>query len=111
LAACVYMTLMGKKGMFEVAEINMDRADYLRQQIAKTKGFSADTEAPIFNEFVIKSDKPFNELAEKLRKNKIFAGLDLTQFYPELENEFLVCATETKSKENLDLFVKELSQC
>lgn len=112
LAACVYMTLMGKEGMKELAEINMDRAHYLRAKIAALENFQVDMKAPIFNEFVVKSKRtPFAEIQEKLMAKKIFPGIDLSQFYPDMKNAFLVCATETKTKEDLDRFVEALSQC
>ena len=111
LAACVYMTLMGKQGMKELAEINMDRAYYLREKISKLKGFEVDLEAPIFNEFVVKSQQPFSKIESKLLEKKIFPGVDLGQFYPEKKNQFLVCATDTKTQEGLDQFVEALKKC
>jgi glycine dehydrogenase subunit 1 len=111
LAACVYMTLLGKKGIREIAEINWDRATYLRQKIAKLKHFEADSQSTIFNEFRVKSHKPFSEVEEKLMAQGIFPGVSLEPFYPEFKDQFLVCATETKSKEDLDQFVEALAQC
>lgn len=111
LAACAYMTLLGKKGIREVAEINWDRANYLRQKIAKIKNFSVDLTQPIFNEFRVKSAKPFTKIEEKMKEQGIFPGVALEPFYPELEDTFLVCATETKSKEDLDRFVEALARC
>ncbi|MBI3306678.1 MAG: aminomethyl-transferring glycine dehydrogenase subunit GcvPA [Candidatus Omnitrophica bacterium] len=111
LAACVYMTLLGKEGMREVGELNLDRANYLRQKISEIKGFTVDLKAPIFNEFVVKSQKTFAEIQKKLAPNKILPGIDLSIFYPQMENYFLICATETKTKEDLDHFVEALSQC
>ncbi len=111
LAANVFLTLMGKVGIRELAEINLDRAEYLRAQIAKLKGFRVDTTSPIFNEFVVTSDKPFSEIRKKLFEQKILAGIGLEEFYPERKNQFLVCATETKTKEDLDRFVEALKQC
>ncbi len=111
LAACVYMTLMGKEGMKELAEINMDRAHYLRAKIAMIKGFEVDMKVPVFNEFTVVSSKPLAEIQEKLLAKKIFPGVALEQFYPEMKNAFVVCATETKTKEDLDRFVEALSQC
>lgn len=111
LAACVYMTLLGKKGIREIAEINCDRAYYLRSQIADLKGYEVDTAQPIFNEFRVISKKPFAKIEEKLKTEKIFPGVSLETFYPELKNQFLVCATETKSKEDLDRFVEALRRC
>ena len=111
LAACAYMTLLGKKGIREIAEINWDRASYLRSQISKLKNFEVDTSTAIFNEFRVKSKKPFEKVEEKLMAQGIFPGVRLEPFYPELKNQFLVCATETKSKEDLDRFVEALAKC
>jgi len=111
LAACAYMTLLGKKGIREIAEINWDRANYLRSQISKLKNFEVDSETIIFNEFRVKSKKPFAKIDEKLMSLGIFPGVVLEPFYPELKDQFLVCATETKSKEDLDRFVEALAQC
>lgn len=111
LAACVYMTLLGKEGIREVSEINVDRSFYLRQKISKLPGYHADVTLPVFNEFVVRSDQPFKNIQEKLLSHKIFAGVDLEEYYPDRKNEFLVCATETKSRKDLDRFVEVLSSC
>ncbi|HOW59444.1 MAG TPA: aminomethyl-transferring glycine dehydrogenase subunit GcvPA [Candidatus Omnitrophota bacterium] len=111
LAACAYMTLLGKKGIREIAEINFDRAQYLRSKIAKLKNFEVDVNLPIFNEFRVFSKKPFADVEKKMKEQQIFAGVSLETFYPELKNQFLVCATETKSKEGLDRFVEVLARC
>lgn len=111
LAACAYMTLLGKQGIREIAEINCDRAYYLRDKIAELKNFEIDTALPIFNEFRVISKKSFEDIDKKLKEQKIFAGVSLTPFYPDLKNQFLVCATETKSKEDLDWFVEALARC
>lgn len=111
LAACAYMTLLGKKGIREVAEINWDRANYLRSQISNLKNFEVDPAQTIFNEFRVKSNKPFAKIEEKLMARGIFPGVRFEPFYSELKDQFLVCATETKSKEDLDRFAEALAQC
>lgn len=111
LTACVYMTLMGKEGMREAAEINLDRAYYLRERIASLKGFSVETGVSIFNEFVVRASKPFKKISEALMEQQIFGGISLDDFYPSLKNSFLVCATETKSGADLDRFVEALKKC
>ena len=111
LTACVYMTLLGKQGIREVAELNLDRAYYLREKISKLKGFHVETNLPIFNEFVVRSEKSFEKISEALKKEKILPGISLEEFYPELKNHFLVCATETKSKADLDRYAEALSRC
>ncbi len=111
LAACAYMTLLGKKGIREIAEINWDRTDYLKGKIAKLKNFEVDTEQTIFNEFRVKSKKSFQKIEENCLGQGVFPGVALESFYPELKDQFLVCATETKTKEDLDRFVEVLARC
>ncbi len=111
LAACVHMTLLGKEGIKELADINMDRAYYLREKISKLPGFKVNTGVPVFNEFVVEAEKGFAAVEKKLSAQKIFPGIDLSMFYPDMKNKFLVCVTETKTKEDLDRFVEALSKC
>lgn len=110
LGACIYLTLLGKEGMREVGELNLDRAQYLRTRIAGVPGFSVGRDVPIFNEFVVTSEKPFSEIQAKLLPEGILPGIDLSPIYPEMKNSFLVCATETKSKADLDSFIAALGK-
>jgi glycine dehydrogenase subunit 1 len=105
------MTLMGKAGIREVGELNLDRAAYLRERISKLKGFQVDMSQPIFNEFVVTADKPFAQIEAALLQKRIFAGVALEKDFPAMKNAFLVCATETKSKADLDAYAEALSQC
>ena len=111
LAACVYMALIGKKGIRQLGEINMDRADYLRRKIAALKGFQVALETPVFNEFVVRASKPFEVIEKNMAEKNIFPGVGLGRFYPGHENDFLVCATETKTREQLDRFAEALARC
>ncbi len=111
LTACVYMTLMGRQGIQLVSELNVDRSTYLRQGIQNIKGFQVDTKTPIFNEFVVKSSKPMVDLQKKMENAGILPGVSMEPFYPELKNQFLVCATETKTQADLDQYLKALESC
>lgn len=108
LATCIYLTLLGKEGIREVGELNLDRAHYLREAIGGLKGFRVERAAPIFNEFVVTSDKPFSEIQARLIPQGILPGIEFGRYYPEMEDSFLVCATETKTREDLDRFVRAL---
>lgn len=109
LAACICLTLLGREGIREVGELNLDRSHYLRSELSQIKGFEVDTRVPIFNEFVVKSERPFSSIQAELIPRGILPGIDLSPFYPELKGAFLVCATEAKTKEDMDRFVHELS--
>lgn len=106
LAASVYLAAMGKEGLRKVAEYNVRSSVYLREQLAKIKGFEVPFKGSVFNEFVLKSAKKSpTEIVQKLQAQNIFAGLELGEFYPELKDSLLVCATETKTKAELDRFI------
>lgn len=106
LAACVYMAAMGKEGIRKVAEYNVRSSVYLREQIAKIKGFEIPFKGTIFNEFVVKCTKKSpEEINKKLFAQNIFGGIELGRFYPELKDSLLICTTETKTKAELDRFI------
>ncbi|MDQ0858422.1 aminomethyl-transferring glycine dehydrogenase subunit GcvPA [Bacillus sp. V2I10] len=107
LAASVAMTALGKKGVKEMAFQNIQKANYAKKAFA-ANGIEVPFEGAIFNEFVIKLNKPIKEVNAKLIQQGIIGGFDLGSVYPELENYMLVAVTELRTKEEIDLFVKEL---
>jgi glycine dehydrogenase subunit 1 len=50
----------------------------------------------------------FEKTRERLLDQKIVAGLPLVSFYPELADHYLFCVTETMSKEELDILIREV---
>ncbi len=109
LAATIYMETMGKKGLQEVAHQNVQKANYAKTEIAKLNGFSIAFSTPTFNEFVVRCPKNSAEmLAELLDQKGIIGGLALSKYYQNRDNEFLVCVTETNTKEQIDSLVKGL---
>ncbi|MGG4490076.1 aminomethyl-transferring glycine dehydrogenase subunit GcvPA [Metabacillus idriensis] len=107
LAASVAMTALGKKGVIEMALQNIQKANYAKKEFAASR-IEVPFEGAIFNEFVIKLNKPIKEVNAKLIQKGIIGGFDLGSVYPELENHMLVAVTELRTKEEIDLFVKEL---
>jgi glycine dehydrogenase subunit 1 len=94
--------------MRELAQQNLAKAEYAKQQIAALKGFRLPFSAPGFNEFVVEVDRPVAGLLEKLADRKILGGIPLGKFYPGMENRFLVCVTEQNSREEIDALVAAL---
>ena len=110
LAATIYMETMGKKGLQEVAMQNAQKAAYAKDQIAATDGYEIAFSSPTFNEFVVRSTKPADEVLTKVRTgNGIVGGLALSKYYADRPNEFLVCVTETNTKTQIDNLVSGLS--
>lgn len=109
LAATIYMETMGKKGLQEVAAQNAQKAAYAKKQIAGISGFSIPFSSPTFNEFTVRASKNANEILEKLRtEQNIIGGLPLSWHYDDFPNDFLVCVTETNTKEQIDNLVAGL---
>jgi glycine dehydrogenase subunit 1 len=111
LAATVYLSLLGKQGFRQVANLCYQKAHYAAQEIAKLDGYSlAFPNTPFFHEFVIKTPKPVNAINLHLEGHWILGGYDLSQVYPELKNHMLVAVTEKNTKHDIDEFVAVLDE-
>ncbi|MFM8440939.1 MAG: aminomethyl-transferring glycine dehydrogenase subunit GcvPA [Acidobacteriota bacterium] len=110
LAATVYMEAMGKKGLKEVAEQNLQKAAYAKKKISALNGFSVPFSAPTFNEFVIRAPKNAATLLEELLKQKeVIGGLALSKYFEGRDNDILVCVTETSTRDHIDALVAGLA--
>ncbi len=108
LTSAMYMASLGGSGLRDLARLNYDKAQYLQSALKKA-GFAIPFTAPAFNEFVVKFPSGFKAVHDRLlEKKKIAAGLSLAPFYPDLPDHYLLCVTETKSKEDLDALVREV---
>jgi glycine dehydrogenase subunit 1 len=109
LAATIYMETMGKKGLQEVAVHNAQKTAYAAKKIGEIEGFEIAFSAPVFNEFVVRAGGSAEVILRRLREDKgIIGGLALSRYYPDRPNEFLVCVTETNTREQIDALVKGL---
>ena len=108
LMANMYLCLLGKKGIREVAEQNLAKAEYAKKAIAALPGFSIPFSGSTFNEFVVSFTGDLAKLLAKLEDEKVLAGISLARFFSDMENSFLVCATEQHRKEDIDRLVDAL---
>jgi glycine dehydrogenase subunit 1 len=109
LAANIYLSLMGKEGLREVATQCLQKAAYLRDRLRALSGVQIVFNGPIYNEFVVRTPFPAHEILRDLEHDKILGGIPLARFYPDHENDFLVAVTELHSREQLDRYVGVLS--
>jgi glycine dehydrogenase subunit 1 len=107
LTAAAYMASLGGSGLRELAQLNHDKAEYLKAQL-RTTGISLPFAAATFNEFVAAFPKGFEDTYRRLLAKKIVAGLPLEPYYPELPGHYLLCVTETLSKADMDTLVREV---
>ena len=110
LAATVYLETMGKRGIQEAASQCLQKAAYAAKRIAGVNGFSLPFTGHYFNEFVVRGPRNAVELLARLAKDKgIEGGIALSRFMPDREKDFLVCVTETNTREQIDSLVAALS--
>jgi glycine dehydrogenase subunit 1 len=108
LTTAVYMASLGGSGMRELAQVNYDKAEYLKDRL-RAAGVTLPFAAATFNEFVAAFPEGFDAVYRRLLGRKIVAGLPLQGYYPELKNHYLLCATETMSREDLDTLAREVT--
>lgn len=108
LAACVYLSLMGKEGIPEVARLCLQKSHYLAEEIAKIPGFKLKWNHPFFKEFVIETPTAPSTILERLSKKGILGGLDISQYDKGVEG-LLIAVTEKRTREELDRLVLELN--
>jgi glycine dehydrogenase subunit 1 len=100
-AATIYMALLGAGGLKRVALASQQQTATLVDLLTEIDGVERAFEAPHFHEAVLRLDRPVGPVLEALATRDVLGGLDLTSRYPELGNALLVCATETKTDEDL----------
>lgn len=110
LATTVYMSLLGKHGLHQVAELCYHKAHYAASEISKIPGFKLWSQEPFFNEFLVECPIPAKEINEKLLDYGIIPGYAVGNDYPGMENYLLVAVTEVNSKQEIDLMVETLAE-
>jgi glycine dehydrogenase subunit 1 len=102
LAAAVYLSIMGKEGLVEVAKLCLHKAHYARERVTAVPGYSAPFSAPFFKEFAVKGPGSFTDTGRRLAGRHMLVGPDLGASYPELAGSFLVAVTEKRTKAEID---------
>ena len=110
LASTVYMSLLGKHGLRQVAELCYQKAHYAAEQIAAIPGFKVCSNGPFFHEFVVCCPQPVADINEHLLDHEILGGYDLGQVYPSLKDHMLIAVTEMNTRLEIDLLVEALKE-
>jgi glycine dehydrogenase subunit 1 len=106
LMSTIYLSLMGKNGLREVAIQNISKAQYALDQFKTVDSVEVLFMGPRFNEFVIRSRGKRKFSDRKLKKLQMIGGLSLKRFYPKLKNAELICVTEQTPKTAIDALVE-----
>ena len=106
LAVTIYLSFLGAEGFRSLGVRNLQMASYARKVLSRVAPlrFSGSN----FNEFVLQLKSDAETVVEKLTAKKIFAGIPLGRYYPELKNCLLVCVTEMNKKSQIEQLAAEL---
>ena len=116
LRSCIYLSLMGKWGLRHIAELCWQRSHYAAKKIAALPGFTAGTvHGNFFKEFIVKlpssAELPSAEnVYEALHAKGIVPCLPLSRYFPERDNELLICVTENNSRASIDKLITALGE-
>ncbi|CDR29189.1 aminomethyl-transferring glycine dehydrogenase subunit GcvPA [Staphylococcus schweitzeri] len=108
LASSIAMSALGKQGIYDIAVQNFEHANYAKQQFIN-KGFEV-LEGTSFNEFVVKFDKPIQQINKELVKQNIIGGFDLGVVSDDFKNHMLIAVTELRTKDEIDTFVEKVGE-
>lgn len=108
LASSIAMSALGKQGIYDIAVQNIEHANYAKQQFIK-KGFEV-LDGTSFNEFVVKFDKPIQQVNEELVRYNIIGGFDLGVVSDDFKNHMLIAVTELRTKDEIDTFVEKAGE-
>ncbi|MFV2058313.1 MAG: aminomethyl-transferring glycine dehydrogenase subunit GcvPA [Thiohalomonadales bacterium] len=110
-AATLYLALLGPDGLCNVAHHCQRNTSLLATRLTQIKGISRIFSGPHFHEVLLRLPIKPSELIERLAAQHIAAGFDVSTAYPELEHALLVCATETKTEQDIEAFATAIEAC
>jgi glycine dehydrogenase subunit 1 len=112
LAFTVHMSLLGERGLRELAVLNHAKAVQAADRLAQVPGVSVVNDS-FFNEFTLKLPVNARDIVHKLAARKVLGGVSLGRLYPgdaSLENGLLVAVTEVVSDEDIETFATTLQE-
>lgn len=95
----IYLSLVGKQGIKEIAKRAYNNAHYFEEKLLQTKKFKKTNNQPFFKEFVLEYLGNIEKLNKNLLENNILNGLSIG------DNKLLLCATETKTLQEIDDYI------
>ena len=108
-ASTIHMAIVGPEGLENTAAACHANTVSLLEQLTAIDKVTSVFNNSFFHEAVIKLDRPVAGVLDVLADKNIIGGYDLSGEYPELGNALLVCATEMRTKEDLQNYAKTLS--
>ncbi len=112
LAFSVHMSLLGERGLRDLAALNHAKAVQAAERLTQIPGVSLINNS-FFNEFTLKLPSNARDAVHRLAEKKVLGGVSLGRLYPgisALENGLLVAVTEVVTDEDIETFAALLQE-
>jgi glycine dehydrogenase subunit 1 len=109
-AATIHMALLGSEGLERVAAACHANTLELTRMLCELPGVTRVFESPVFHEQVIRLPVGVANALKLLGAHNVLGGYDLGADFPELENALLVCATEMRTRDDMENFRNKLER-
>jgi glycine dehydrogenase subunit 1 len=110
LMATLFLSCLGKRGLKELALMNLSKAEYAKKIASQIRGCKLVFSSPTFNEFVLRIPGGPERVLERLKGKKILGGIPLGRLYPEMNQHLLVTVTEMNTREEIDRWAEALGK-
>ena len=108
LRAVIYLSLLGKEGLKEVANLCYKKANYMLNRLLQIPKVERKFSSPVFNEFVLKLPKNSGEIINALIEKGFVCGFPLERYYKDMDNCILVAVTEKRTKEEIGMLAEAI---
>ena len=109
-AATIHMALLGPQGLAHVAAHCHANTQTLVERLTAIDGVDLVFDRPYFHEAVLRLNAPVNDVLQALEAQGIIGGYPLDEHYPALGNAVLVCATETRTQEDIEQYALHMER-
>jgi glycine dehydrogenase subunit 1 len=109
-ASTIFMSIVGGAGLQRIARTSHANTRALVERFRDNAHVGPVFNRPYFHECALKIGASLDSVLPALAEDNLIAGYDLAQDYPELEDCLLVCATETKTEQDLDHYAEQMNR-
>ncbi|MEQ1709384.1 MAG: aminomethyl-transferring glycine dehydrogenase subunit GcvPA [Terricaulis sp.] len=109
LAWTIHMTLLGEKGLRQLATLNHEKAIALAEALGKIPGVEVVTKC-YFNEIALKLPRPAQGVVDAMAGEGVIAGVAMSRLNPKagMDDVLITCATEMNADEDISAYAKAL---
>jgi glycine dehydrogenase subunit 1 len=110
LRAHIYLSLIGKQGLAEVARLCLNKTEYAKARLKAIPSIEVKESSPTFNEFVVRLPIDAGDLVGIMIEKGFAAGFPLGRYYKDMENYLLIAVTEKRTKTQIGQFAEALEE-